>query len=64
MGRCNGTELNSGYYFAALKLLEQLHLDGQLPAYIFRNILKDYTGTVDISKFIVLDEEEMEEKAA
>ena len=39
--------------FAALKLLEQLNHDGHLPAYMFRNIMNDYAGIVDLSKFTV-----------
>ena len=44
--------------FAALKLIEQLYHDGQLPAHIFRNILTDYTDVVDLSKFKVAKEAE------
>ena len=44
--------------FAALKLIEQLYQDGQLPAHIFRNILADYTDIVDLSKFKVAKEAE------
>lgn len=50
------TGLGPEYYFAALKLIEQLHKDGKLPAYIFRNILNDYTDVVDLSLFTVIDE--------
>lgn len=57
------TTLSPEYYFAALKLLEQLHKDGQLPAYIFRNILKDYSNVVDVSKFTITDASEKEEAA-
>ena len=39
--------------FAALKLIEQLNHDGHLPAYMFRNIMNDYAGIVDLSKFTV-----------
>ena len=40
------------YCFAALKLIEQLFRDGKIPDYMFHNILKDYAGIVDESKFI------------
>ena len=51
--------------FAALKLLEQLNHDGHLPAYIFRNIMNDYAGIVDLSKFTVKEiKKEKEEETA
>ena len=51
-------EYTSDHYFAALKLLEQLHKDGQIPAYMFRNMLNDYADVVDLSKFTVIEEKE------
>ena len=51
-------EYTSDHYFAALKLLEQLHKDGKIPAYMFRNMLNDYADVVDLSKFTVLEEKE------
>lgn len=51
-------EYTSDHYFAALKLIEQLHKDGEIPAYMFRNILKDYADIVDLSKFTILEEKE------
>ncbi len=54
--------LTPAHYFAALKLLEQLHKDGHLPAYLFRNMLREYAGVVDLSQFTV--NEEKEEDAA
>ena len=53
-----GTSLKPDHYFAALKLIEQLYRDGQIPAYMFRNILKDYAGVVDLSKFTIDKEKE------
>ena len=51
--------------FAALKLLEQLNHDGHLPAYMFRNIMNDYAGIVDLSKFTVKEiKKEKEEESA
>ena len=52
------TEYTSDHSFAALKLLEQLHKDGQIPAYMFRNMLNDYADVVDLSKFTVIEEKE------
>ena len=52
------TEYTSDHYFAALKLLEQLHKDGQIPAYMVRNMLNDYADVVDLSKFTVIEEKE------
>ena len=51
-------EYTSDHYFAALKLLEQLHKDGKIPAYMFRNMLNDYADIVDLSKFTVIEEKE------
>jgi hypothetical protein len=39
------------HYFAALKLIEQLYKDGQIPAFMYRNILNEYADVVDLSKF-------------
>lgn len=51
--------------FAALKLLEQLNHDGHLPAFMFRNIMNDYVGIVDLSKFTVKEiKKEKEEETA
>ena len=51
--------------FAALKLLEQLNHDGHLPAFMFRNIMNDYAGIVDLSKFTVMEiKKEKEEEIA
>ena len=53
-----GAALKPDHYFAALKLIEQLYRDGQIPAYMFRNILNDYAGVVDLSKFTIDEEKE------
>jgi len=50
--------LTPDHYFAALKLIEQLHKDGQIPAYMFRNILNDYADMVDLSKFTICEDKE------
>lgn len=52
------TEYSSDHYFAALKLIEQLHKDGEIPTVMFRNILNDYADVVDLSKFTIIDEKE------
>ena len=46
------------HYFAALKLIEQLYKDGGIPAYMFRNILKEYADIVDLSRFAITNEKE------
>ena len=57
MGACKErTDLTPDHYFAALKLIEQLNKDGLLPAFILRNILKDYADTVDVSRFAIQSE--------
>lgn len=58
------TTLTPDHYFAALKLIEQLYKDRQLPAYIFRNILNDYTDIVDLSKFTLAEDEPQKEVVA
>lgn len=47
------------HYFAALKLIEQLYKDGQIPAFMFRNILNEYADIVDLSKFASIAEKEV-----
>ena len=57
MGACKEkNDLTPDHYFAALKLIEQLHKDGLLPGYILRNILKDYQDIVDLSKFSIAED--------
>ena len=56
------SKMKAGYtpdhYFAALKLIEQLYKDGEIPATMFRNIINEYSDVVDLSKFTTLDEKE------
>lgn len=52
------TEYTSDHYFAALKLIEQLYKDREIPAYMFRNILNDYADVVDLSQFTIIEEKE------
>ena len=53
-------EYTVDHYFAALKLIEQLYRDGEIPAYMFRNILREYDDVVDLAKFTVMEEREEE----
>lgn len=46
------------HYYAALKLIEQLYKDGQIPAFMYRNILNEYADVVDLSQFIGAAEKE------
>ncbi len=46
-------EQNPKLCFSALKLIEQLYKDGHISAYMFRNIVNDYSNIVDISKFLI-----------
>ena len=46
------------HYHAALKLIEQLYKDGQIPAFMYRNILNEYADVVDLSQFIGAAEKE------
>ena len=52
------TDLTPDHYFAALKLIEQLHMDGLLPGLLLRRILKEYADTVDLSRFAIQSETE------
>lgn len=42
---------NDAITFAAIKMVEQLFHDGQIPANTLRNILDEYSDCVDTSKF-------------
>ncbi len=46
--------------YAALKLIEQLYKDGHIPAYMYHNILNDYAEIVDLSKFVIANNEKEE----
>lgn len=54
------SEWSSAEYFAALKLVELLHLEGHIPDYMFRNILEEAGDDVDITQFKI-KQETMEE---
>ena len=53
-------EYTADHYFAALKLIEQLYKNGEIPAYMFRNILNEYADVVDLAQFTVIEESEAE----
>ena len=53
-------EFTADHYFAALKLIEQLYKDGEIPAYMFRNILNEYADVVDLAQFTVIEKREEE----
>ena len=44
-------EINNGILYAALKFLEQLHHDGHIPAYMFKNILDEYASRINTAEF-------------
>ena len=54
------TDFTADHYFAALKLIEQLYKDGEIPAYMFRNILNEYADVVDLAQFTVIEKREEE----
>ena len=59
MGVCaEKTDLTPDHYFAALKLIEQLHKDGLLPGFLLRRILREYADMVDLSRFAIQSETE------
>lgn len=51
-------EYTPNHYYAALKLIEQLYRDGKIPKYMFKNILSDCAGIVDLSDFTQFDDKE------
>lgn len=38
--------------FGAWKLIEQLYLDGKIPGYVLRNILREYQDKINVSDFV------------
>lgn len=42
---------SSEEYFAALKLIELLYIEGHIPDFMFRNILNEAEDEVDITQF-------------
>ena len=48
--------------FGALKLIEQLYLDGEISGYVFRNILQEYKDNVCIADFTSYKKEKQKGK--
>ena len=48
--------------FGALKLIEQLYLDGEISGYVFRNILQEYKDYVCIADFTCYKKEKQKGK--
>lgn len=46
--------------FGALKLIEQLYIDGEIPGHVFRNILQEYKDDVCIADFTCYKKEKQE----
>ena len=55
-----GDEKESKYVFAALKLIEKLYHDKLISERVFVNILNDCADTVDLSQFVIYEEEREE----
>ena len=53
---------NPALCFAALKLIEQLYRDDKISAFMFRNILEDYSDLVDIGEFVKGEQKKEENK--
>ena len=51
---------NKSKIFAALKLIEQLYKDNEIPDYMFRNILIEYANGSDIPSFLTDSEKGMQ----
>ena len=55
-----GDEKESKYVFAALKLIERLYHDKLISERVFVNILNDCADIVDLSQFVIYEEERKE----
>ena len=55
-----GDEKESKYVFAALKLIEKLYHDRLISERVFVNILNDCADIVDLSQFVIYEEERKE----
>ena len=53
---------NPAMVFGALKLIEQLYRDGKISASQFRNILEEYSDSVDIGEFVKGEQKKEENK--
>ena len=55
-------EYTPDYYFAALKLLEQLCWDRKISPKMFRDILSDYADIVDLTQFSIPEDSTLREE--
>ena len=55
-------EYTPEYYFAALKLLEQLCWDRKISPKMFRDILSDYADIVDLTQFSIPEDSSLREE--
>ena len=55
-------EYTPEYYFAALKLLEQLCWDRKISPKMFRDILSDYADIVDLTQFSIPEDSTLREE--
>lgn len=46
--------------FGALKLIEQLYLDGEIPGHVFRNILQEYKDDICVADFTCYKKDKQE----
>lgn len=53
---------NPAMVFGTLKLIEQLYRDGKISAFMFRNILEEYSDLVDIGEFVKGEQKKEENK--
>ena len=53
---------NPAMVFGAVKLIEQLYRDGKISAFMFRNILEEYSDLVDIGEFVKGEQKKEENK--
>ena len=44
-------DVERGNVFGALKLIEQLYMDSEIPGYIFRNIIKEHGSSFSVTNF-------------
>ena len=49
--------------FGALKLIEQLYLDGEIPGHVFRNILQEYKDDICVADFTCYKKDKQEKKS-
>ena len=47
----NNREMNYDKLYAALKLVQALYKNGDIPQYLYKNIINDYQKDIDIAEF-------------